>query len=243
MAELDTFKAALFIGGFLLFSSLQYLFPYTNTPKNSRTRTLANLGLFALNLLVTAYFVNILTAWGSSQASYTLSFVVFAFLLLDMVLYFWHRLNHTVPFLWRFHQVHHLDNHLSTSTAFRFHPVEIALSPLFKVGFVWIFNLPWEIIVIHSAVVNFFSMYEHSNFSLPNRLEKPVRHIFITPDLHKTHHHPTRKNTDSNYGTIFSVWDRLFGTFNNTKHDGKYGIKGQKCENHFLKLLLTPFQK
>jgi sterol desaturase/sphingolipid hydroxylase (fatty acid hydroxylase superfamily) len=245
MAELEIFKTVLFVGGFLLFSSFQYFFPYIKNKRKITQRTFTNISFLLLNLLVTAAFVDVVIRYGSTNSTieHTFIYYIFAFLVLDIALYFWHRINHVFPFFWRFHQVHHLDDLLSTSTAFRFHPVEIFFSPLFKVVFIWLFGLPLEIIIVHTAIVNFFSMYEHSNFDLPRWAEKPIGLFFITPNMHKIHHHPTRKNTDSNYGTIFSFWDRFFGSFNNTKHDGKFGVGGAGTESHLKKLLIVPFQK
>jgi sterol desaturase/sphingolipid hydroxylase (fatty acid hydroxylase superfamily) len=245
MAELDIFKTVLFVGGFLLFSCLQYFFPYAGNVKDYKQRTITNISLFLLNLVVTVVFVNIIIKYSSNNLTIEHSFIYYlaVFLVLDVALYLWHRLNHVLPFLWRFHQVHHLDNLLSTTTAFRFHPVEIFISPLFKIIFVWGLGMPLEIIVIHTAVVNFFSFYEHSNINLPKWAEKPVSLVFITPNIHKIHHHPSRKNTDSNYGTILTIWDKIFATFNNDQHTEGFGIKGVKPENNLKNLLVFPFQK
>ena len=232
------------MGGFLLFSILQYFFPYTQNIENTKQRTITNLSFFAINIILTAIFVDYLIKLTSNNLTIEHSFIYYlgVFLVLDVALYFWHRLNHILPFLWRFHQVHHLDNLLSTTTAFRFHPVEIFLSPFFKIIFIWGLGMPLEIIIIHTAIVNFFSFYEHSNINLPKPLEKPVSAVFITPNIHKIHHHHTRKNTDSNYGTIFTIWDKLFGTFNNNQHKGGVDGKNSSAENNFLQLLKKPFQ-
>lgn len=137
-------------------------------------------------------------------------------LILDLYLYFWHRLNHKTRFLWRFHQFHHLDPFLDVTTALRFHPCEIFLSQFFNFAFVVIFALaigttPLALVVFQSLVTA-FSLFHHSNIKLPQRLETKLSKVIVTPRHHQNHHSWFLEETDSNYGVIFSIWDRLLGT-------------------------------
>jgi sterol desaturase/sphingolipid hydroxylase (fatty acid hydroxylase superfamily) len=131
---------------------------------------------------------------------------------LDLVSYTWHRANHAIPFLWRFHQVHHSDSAFTVSTALRFHPGELLLSlPLRLAAVVALGATPGAVVTfeILFAVAN---LIEHGDIDLPQRLERRLQNVCITPALHRLHHSRKRAELNSNFGTIFAVWDRLLGT-------------------------------
>ncbi|MGO1119496.1 sterol desaturase family protein [Rhodovibrionaceae bacterium A322] len=163
-------------------------------------------------------------------------------LILDCLIYWWHRANHVVPFLWRFHEVHHLDRFLDTTTAVRFHPGEVLLSASFRAGVIFLLDLPLTSVLVFEALVLLAALFHHSNLRLPERLEKILSRVVITPSIHWVHHHARQQDTDSNYGTFLSVWDRLFGSAspNARQLDMKIGVEGRK-ELPVLGLLLRPF--
>ena len=133
-----------------------------------------------------------------------------AVVLMDGWLYVWHRLNHVVPFLWLFHRTHHTDPHMDVTTATRFHPVEIALSAVIRLGVIGMD--PWQVIVysmLHLPVIQF----QHSNVALPERLDRAMRAVLVSPNMHRVHHSRYQPETDSNYSSILSVWDRIAGTY------------------------------
>jgi sterol desaturase/sphingolipid hydroxylase (fatty acid hydroxylase superfamily) len=139
--------------------------------------------------------------------------VIFSFVLLDFTFYYWHRLNHQLPTLWRFHNVHHIDLDLDVSTALRFHYGEIALSSLFRVLQLGILGIKPGIYLLFDTCFIIAAEFHHSNWRLPFRLEALLNKIFVTPRMHGIHHSVVKQETNSNYSTIFSWWDRLNGSF------------------------------
>ncbi len=163
-------------------------------------------------------------------------------LLLDVFIYVWHRVNHEVPFLWRFHQVHHFDRHLDTTSAVRFHFGEVLLSAVARGLYVGAMDIPFASVVVFEAVLLLCSIFHHSNARLPAGIEKALSAVIITPGIHWVHHHAVRTDTDSNYGTLFSFWDRLFGTKSGTARwaEMPIGLEGEKRDPPLVDLLLAP---
>ena len=148
-----------------------------------------------------------------------------AVLVLDFAIWFQHLVFHKVPVLWRLHKVHHADRDVDVSTAIRFHPVEIALSMLLKIGLVYALGAPAGAVLLFEALLNGCAMFNHSNIRLPAGAERVVRRVFVTPDMHRIHHSVIRAEHDSNYGFNLSVWDRAFGTFTAEPAGGQVGMK------------------
>lgn len=170
--------------------------------------------------------------------------LAFDILLLDLFIYAWHRVNHEIPLLWRFHQVHHFDKHLDVTTAVRFHFGEVLLSAVTRGVFVALMDIPLTSVVLFEVVLLFCSIFQHSNARLPAGVEKALSAIIITPGIHWVHHHAVRADTDSNYGTLFSFWDRLFGSRSPTARwaDMPIGLVGEKRDLTLLELLLVPLK-
>ncbi len=138
--------------------------------------------------------------------------VVLAFLLMDLSFYYWHLLNHRVPLLWRFHNVHHFDPDLDITTALRFHFGELAFSAGFRiVQIVAIGVSPWTYLA-YEAVFQANTLFHHSNVRLPIRLERALNKVLVTPRMHGIHHSNFQRETNSNYGVVFPWWDRLHRT-------------------------------
>jgi len=169
--------------------------------------------------------------------------LIFDIILLDLFIFWWHRTVHIIPFFWRFHEVHHLDEHLDTTSAIRFHFGEVLFSVLARAIVIIIFAIPFSSIVVFEAMVLVFTLFHHSNVKLPHRLENTISKLIVTPSIHWVHHHAIRKDADSNYGTIFSFWDRIFYTNSLTKRKSamKIGVEGKK-DKKFLELLISPFK-
>jgi sterol desaturase/sphingolipid hydroxylase (fatty acid hydroxylase superfamily) len=150
-------------------------------------------------------------------------------LLLDLWIYWWHRANHELPFLWRFHEVHHLDGFLDASSALRFHFGEVFLSSLVRAGVIFLLDVPLTSVVVFETAVAVVAMFQHSNVALPARLESGLSRVIVTPSIHWIHHHAVRADTDSNYAAILSIWDRLFGSRSATRRslDMKIGVEGR----------------
>ena len=147
-----------------------------------------------------------------------------AFLLLDYTNYLWHILNHKISFLWRFHLVHHTDVDLDVTTAIRFHAGEMITSVFYRGFAVFIIGATPMLVLIYEIVFEGATLFHHSNWRLPFKLEKFLNRIIVTPRMHGIHHSIIRKETDSNYSVIFSFWDRLHNTINLSAHQNELVI-------------------
>ncbi|MBW2184581.1 MAG: sterol desaturase family protein [Deltaproteobacteria bacterium] len=139
--------------------------------------------------------------------------VTVAVIVLDFVIYLQHVLFHAVPLLWRFHMVHHADLDLDVTSGVRFHPIEIILSMGIKLAAVGSLGLPALAVFIFEILLNGTSMFNHSNVFIPLKLDRIIRLLIVTPDMHRVHHSVILRETDSNYGFTLSWWDRLLGTY------------------------------
>jgi sterol desaturase/sphingolipid hydroxylase (fatty acid hydroxylase superfamily) len=135
------------------------------------------------------------------------------FLALDLAIYAQHVAFHKVPWLWRLHRMHHADLDIDVSTGLRFHPIEIILSMLIKIAVVILIGVPAVAVIAFEVVLNATSMFNHSNTAMPVWLDRVVRLLVVTPDMHRVHHSVLRHETDSNFGFNLPWWDRLFGTY------------------------------
>ncbi len=145
-------------------------------------------------------------------------------LLLDLAIYTQHVVFHKVPWLWRLHRVHHTDTHIDVTTALRFHPLEIVLSMLLKIALVLLLGAPAVAVLLFEVILNATALFNHSNVQLPERLERWLRLIIVTPDMHRVHHSIYRDETDSNFGFNLPWWDHLFGTYRAQPRDGHTGM-------------------
>ena len=137
---------------------------------------------------------------------------------LDLMIYIQHVVLHMIPFFWRFHRVHHSDLDLDVSSGFRFHPIEILGSMIYKMGLVAALGPSVMTVVVFEAILNGMAQFNHSNIKLPLGLDLALRRLLVTPDMHRIHHSVEINETNSNYGFNLSIWDRLLGTY---IHDGK----------------------
>lgn len=169
--------------------------------------------------------------------------LIITLLILDLFIYGWHRAVHEIPFLWKFHEVHHMDEHLDTTSAIRFHFGEIFFATFARALVIIVFSIPFSSIVVFEVLVFVSSLFHHSNIKLPKSVERMISKIIVTPSLHWVHHHAIRKDTDSNYGTVLSIWDRIFKTKSKTERfdDMPIGVEGLK-DKAFSKLVVRPFK-
>lgn len=169
-----------------------------------------------------------------------------AILLFDAWTYAWHRLNHRVPLLWRFHRVHHADAEMDVTTASRFHTGEIVLSSLLRVPLIGALGIyAWELVLYETAMFAVVQ-FHHANVALPERLDRVLRTVIVTPAMHKVHHSRWQPETDSNYSSLFSWWDRLFGSFRHRRALGqiRFGLDAYDAEEHttLRGLAVMPFE-
>jgi sterol desaturase/sphingolipid hydroxylase (fatty acid hydroxylase superfamily) len=174
-------------------------------------------------------------------------YTIVGLLLLDFFgAYSAHFVEHRVSVLWRFHLIHHTDTWVDTTSANRHHPGESAIRFLFTAFGVLIVGSPFWMVFLYQALSVVFSQFNHANIALPKKLDLILSYFIVTPDMHKVHHHYKLPYTDSNYGNIFSVWDRLLGTYKYYDREKIiYGVDTHYQEhehNSLLNLLKIPFQ-
>jgi sterol desaturase/sphingolipid hydroxylase (fatty acid hydroxylase superfamily) len=146
-----------------------------------------------------------------------------AFIVLDFAVWLQHRLMHHSPLLWRMHKVHHSDRDLDATTALRFHPFELVVSTLYKSAWVVLLGVPVLIALAFELWLNANALFNHSNIRLPRRLDRIIRYIIVTPDMHLVHHSTILSEQHHNYGFALTLWDRLFGTYANESVAGRDG--------------------
>jgi len=175
-------------------------------------------------------------------------YTLIGLLLLDLIgAYLAHLVEHKVKFLWRFHLIHHSDTWIDTTSANRHHPGESVIRFVFTTVGVLIIGCPMWLVFMYQTLSVVATQFTHANIKLPKKLDDFLSYIIVSPDMHKVHHHYTLPYTDSNYGNIFSIWDRIFGTFMKlSKEKIIYGIDthmNPEDNNRLNNLLKTPFQK
>lgn len=177
----------------------------------------------------------------------TLLTPVLGLLLLDLIsAYFIHWIEHKIKWMWGFHMVHHSDIYVDTTTANRHHPGESVFRALFTLLAVWILGAPIWMVMMYQSISVVLSQFNHANISLPTKLDKLISYVIVSPNMHKIHHHFKQPETDSNYGNIFSIWDRMFGTYRDFELSKlKYGldILSDETSGNFKKQILLPFIK
>lgn len=150
---------------------------------------------------------------------------ILSFVILDFAVWLEHVASHKIPLLWRIHRMHHADNGFDVTTGLRFHPLEIVLSMVWKAAVVVALGAPVLAVLAFEIVLNGTSMFTHSNVRLPARIDRVMRRVLVTPDMHRVHHSCIGTETDSNYGFNLSVWDRLFRTYIAQPRLGHEGMK------------------
>ena len=211
--------------GFAAMALWELLAPRRRQSFGRGKRWPSNLGIVVLDtLLVRLVFPTAPSAWHCSPrrmagACSTRSnapawlAIIASVILLDLAIYLQHVLFHAVPVLWRLHRMHHADLDFDVTTGVRFHPIEILLSMGIKLGVVAALGAPAVAVLIFEVLLNATSMFNHGNVRLPARLDRVLRWIVVTPDMHRVHHSVVPRETNSNFGFNLPWWDRLFGTY------------------------------
>ncbi|TDH38188.1 sterol desaturase family protein [Pseudohoeflea suaedae] len=150
---------------------------------------------------------------------------ILAFIILDFAVWLEHLVSHKWPLLWRIHRMHHADTGVDLTTALRFHPLEIVLSMVWKAAIVVAMGAPAAAVLAFEIVLNGAAMFNHANIRLPKPVDRVLRRLIVTPDMHRIHHSTDPRETDSNYGFNLSVWDRLFATYTRDPRRGDTDIE------------------
>jgi len=225
-------RLGFFFGVFTIMAIWELLAPRRSltTPKSGRW--LNNLSLVFLNSIllriifpVTAVGVALIASerqWGlfNNIELPTWSAVIMAVVIMDFVIYLQHVLFHAIPMLWRLHMMHHTDLDIDVTTGNRFHPLEIILSMIIKMTVIIVIGPPVLAVIIFEVVLNATSMFNHSNVRLPGHIDRVLRLLIVTPDMHRVHHSVIKRETNSNYGFNLPWWDRLFGTYRDQPYAG-----------------------
>ena len=253
-------KLIAIIAAFSVLFLLEQLLPYYRTAggREDFIRESGNIMLALLNAAVSAVFAYVVTMpvleWtgefyrGLRAASLPVPVPVLAlisFLLLDCWTYWWHRINHSNAFFWRFHRVHHSDTLLSASTHFRFHTGEIMLSMIIRLPLLAALGLPLPYLLAYDLVLNVCSLFQHGNFRMAEPVDRALRALLVTPMMHRVHHSTEWRETNSNYATVFSFWDRIFGSYRHRRYADppRIGMNILRSErwNRISNLLRMPF--
>ena len=244
---------------FALLFLLERLFPLRKSTRSLLARLFVNVAISLLTFIAAVALVQPAAHWAlrwSAEKPFGLVHIAalpvwadfaLSFLLMDLAFYYWHLANHRVPFLWRFHNVHHIDPDLDVSTAFRFHFGEITLSSVFSVAQVSLIGIsPWAF-AIYQFAFQAEVLFQHSNLRLPIGLERLLSKLIVTPRMHGIHHSQVHRENNSNFGTVFTWWDRLHRTLglNIPQDEVIVGIPAYTLpeDNRMPNALLMPFRK
>lgn len=257
---LTWFRASLLIGGLVLFWVLEGVLPLFRFTYHKVGHAGINLFL-TLTTMIVGFGLAAGLLWASDYSSSNQIGLLYIFelplwakvvvgvLLMDLIgAYFIHWLEHRVKWMWRFHLVHHSDTNIDVTSGLRHHPGETVFRIFFTGVAVFLIGAPMGIVMLYQSISVLFAHITHANVNVPKGLDKVLSLVLVSPNMHKVHHHYTQPYTDTNYGNIFSIWDRLFGTFAYVDDPTTltYGIDTHMLpeENDDLKnLLKIPFQE
>ncbi|MFM1892420.1 MAG: hypothetical protein RLZ44_1497 [Pseudomonadota bacterium] len=236
LAHEAAIRLGFFLGIFAVMAVWEVMAPRRALTVSKAVRWVNNLGLVAINtlllrLLFPAAAVGMAAFaaqqdWGLLnyfQVSAWLAIPV-AVVALDLVIWLQHVMVHAVPALWRLHRVHHADLDYDLTTGARFHPIEIILSMLIKFAAIMVLGPPVVAVVLFEVILNGMAMFNHGNVRLPAGLDRALRWLVVTPDMHRVHHSVEDDETNSNFGFNLSWWDRLFGTYREQPRHGHAGM-------------------
>lgn len=253
-------RMAFLVGGLLIFWIIEGAIPLLpmKYKRNKLRHAAVNFGFTCIHLVIhtlLAILIVKLSDW-CREADFGLihwfgagiaGAIIISVLALDFSSWLVHFVMHKVPVLWRFHLVHHSDNNVDVTTGLRHHPGDSLLRGVFFLLLIFVSGAPMYGVMIYQTLVVIATAFTHANISLPKKLDKVLSYVLVSPNMHKVHHHWKQPYTDSNYGAVFSFWDRLLGTF--MKMDPKeirYGLDryypNEKDED-FMSLMKRPFQK
>jgi sterol desaturase/sphingolipid hydroxylase (fatty acid hydroxylase superfamily) len=252
-------RGLILAGGIALFWFIENFTPFVKFKYDKLKHAWLNI-IFTITTIIVNFSMAFLLLWSAEYVSTNkfgiiqwipnLNEWVFLFLglaLLDFLgAYLPHFLEHKLKFIWKFHLIHHTDTWVDTTTANRHHPGESVIRFIFTLLGVVIVGAPMWLVFLYQSLSVVFSQFNHANIPLPKKIDKWLSYVIVSPDMHKVHHHFKLPYTDSNYGNIFSIWDRLFGTFSYLEREKIiYGIDthmNEKEHNNLSNLMKIPFQ-
>ena len=260
LAQEPLIRLGAFTGILAVMVLWEWLSPRRNQEIGRTRRWPGNLGIVALDTVVvrlvypaTAIGTALLAearSWGLFQSLEAPTWLVIAMsvILLDLAIYLQHVLFHAVPVLWRLHRMHHADLEFDVTTGLRFHPIEILLSMGIKLGVVTALGTPAVAVLVFEVLLNATAMFNHGNVRLPARIDRALRWIVVTPEMHRVHHSIVPRETNSNFGFNLPWWDRLFGTYRAQPAAGHEGMTigiaqfREPSELRLDRMLIQPFR-
>jgi len=254
---MDT-KPIIIIAVLVLIFSLEEFIPHLQGRRLRIRHGLPHVLTAVMNGLLTRFFLVGITMQVTSWAqAHSLGLVrmaelpgaartIVVFLLFDIWMYYWHMANHRLSFFWRFHRAHHSDIEMDTTTALRFHPGELLLSSCIRLPVLILIGMSFGELVLFEVMLNISTLFHHSNLAVPEAWDRLLRVLIVTPNMHRVHHSVERDETNSNYTSLLSLWDRLAGTFR-MREDTRTITLGLPSfrEEKYQRLwgfLITPFQ-
>jgi sterol desaturase/sphingolipid hydroxylase (fatty acid hydroxylase superfamily) len=253
-------RFAVSVGVLMLIICLEFAIPRRRRPQSRLERWPGNILLILFNNLLMRFAVPLLAVDAALIAAHRgiglLNFaslpigleIIVAVLALDALIYWQHVIFHKVGPLWRLHRVHHSDQDLDATSALRFHPIEIVLSMIIKVGAVFILGVHVAAVILFEIILNGMAMFNHGNFRIPLKLDRVLRWTIVTPDMHRIHHSTDRHEVDTNFGFNLSWWDKIFGTYKADpelgQNDMEIGLPNYMIDDtkNVIWMLLFPFK-
>lgn len=261
MQNPEMIRLGFFISVLVLCGIWEWLTPRKQLTQSKLYRWLNNLGLVVFNSLCLTLLMPIVAieaAFYAQEQQFgllnqlpTLSTEIktlVAVIILDLAIYLQHLVFHRVPLLWRLHRMHHSDQDIDVTTGSRFHPIEIIISMWIKIALIMILGVSPMAVLLFEIILNASAMFNHSNAYLPLKLDRWLRKLVVTPDMHRVHHSVIAKETHSNFGFFLSIWDRIFSTYRDQPQSGhdnvKIGIPAFQTaqEQRIDKMLSQPFR-
>jgi len=240
---------------------LEFLIPLRDTSNGRIQRWIQNFGLGILNTILirlsvkaiaytsAIYFqsrgIGLLNLEFINSSNFQLGSIILTILILDLAIYFQHRVSHSLPFLWKFHKVHHTDIEFDASTSVRFHPIEIIFSMIYKLFIIMLLGANPFGVVLFEIILNAGSTFNHSNIKIPKFFENVLRYFIVTPDMHRIHHSVLPMETNSNYSFSVSIWDRIFKTYredsSGEQENMPIGLEKFRSQLSWKEILALPF--
>ena len=252
-------RAVIIVSGITFFWVMEGVLPFKIFNYKKWKHSIPNFFLTITTIVVNFFFAYLLvfaSDWTSNNNfgliylidSTTFVSIIIGLLLLDLIgAYLPHLVQHKVKLLWYIHIVHHTDHNVDTTTANRHHPFESIIRFLFTFAGIFISGAPIGLVLLYQSISVLASQFNHANIQISTKLDKLFSYVIVSPNMHKVHHHFELPYTDSNYGNIFSIWDRLFGTYMELERDKiKYGVDtdlNEKSNSKFISLIERPFNK
>lgn len=254
-------RLSAFLGVFLIMVIWEIYAPRRHLADSRWQRWTSNISLSILNMIIIRFTIGaaaFLAAVSAFDHGWGLLNIIelplwltvmLTLVLLDLAIYGQHLASHKWKWLWRLHKVHHTDQEFDVTTAVRFHPIEIFISMCYKIILIYFIGANPIAVIGFEVILSSCALFNHSNIRIPLPIDKLVRLILVTPDMHRIHHSVIKSETDSNYGFSISIWDRIFDTYTDQPRDGHDNMEiglteyRNKKDVQLQRLLLMPFNR